>query len=66
MFSKLGTHGMNGGYCYPSSHLLPDEVRNSRIIDGGDRSAGSMKADPGTRIDSSYWSCLVFWLEAVE
>ena len=27
---------MNGEYCYPSSHLLPDEVRYSRIIDGGD------------------------------
>ena len=55
MYSKLGTHGINGGYRYPSSHLLPDEVRNSRVIDGGDRGAGSMKADLRTRIDSSYW-----------
>ena len=44
---------MNGGYCYPSSHLLPDEVRNTRILDGGERGAGSMKADPRSRIDSN-------------
>ena len=54
MDSKLDTHGMNGEYCYPSSHLLPDEVLNPRMLDGGDRGAGSMKADPRIRIDSSY------------
>ena len=53
MDSKLDTHGMNGEYCYPSSHLLPDEVLEPRMLDGGDRGAGSIKGDPRIRIDSS-------------